>query len=160
MLPSGPKIGGYKGYSDPTSPYPPALLSCSRCFKASKIQSAPYCTILETAKLKCCEGAKFQRHLIVESQLLLRISEITLCKLCCKCLRRCHFGLETRVICNFEFLNLGFGGFKKCIFFKSTNSQYFLTKISGIGSFVYRINWCKGHGCGSILMITLVSSPK
>ena len=86
----------------PAPSVPSALLSCSRCFKASKIQSAPYCTILETAKLKCCEGAKFQRHLIVESQLLLRISEITPCTLCCKCLRRFHFGLETRVIIKIE----------------------------------------------------------
>ena len=31
----------------------------------------------------------------------------------------------------FEFLNLGFGGLQKYQFFKSTNYQYFFTKISG-----------------------------
>jgi hypothetical protein len=66
----------------------------------------------------------------------------------------CHLCLETRMIIkieshpfypticawywwgeinlNFEFLNLGFGGFKKCNFFKSINYQYFFAKILGI----------------------------
>ena len=35
---------------------------------------------------------------------------------------------------NIEFLNFGFGGFKKCHFFKFTNSQYFFTKILGTNS--------------------------
>ena len=36
---------------------------------------------------------------------------------------------------------------KKLSFFKNANSQYFFDKISGIGPWVYKINWCKGHWC-------------
>ena len=97
--------------------------------KASKIQSAPYCTILETANLKCCEGAKFQRHFIVESQLLLRISEITPCTLCCKCLCRSHFGLETRVIFKIESHPIPLRNTFLCQLFRALRQQWISAKI-------------------------------
>jgi hypothetical protein len=34
------------------------------------------------------------------------------------------------------------GQLKKTTFFKTINSQYFFTKLSGIGPWVSRINWC------------------
>ena len=44
------------------------------------------------------------------------------------------------------------GRLKKTEIFKTTKSLYFLAKISGIGHWVYRINWCERHGCGSTYM--------
>ena len=35
----------------------------------------------------------------------------------------------------------------------SINSQYFFSKISWIGPLVSRIDWCKGHWCGSTYML-------
>ena len=42
-------------------------------------------------------------------------------------------------------------------FFNSANSQYFFTKILQIGPWVSRINWCKGHWCGSTYMVVRLS---
>ena len=41
------------------------------------------------------------------------------------------------------------GRLKKAEIFKSDNSQYVFAKISEIGPWIYRINWCKGHGYSS-----------
>ena len=55
---------------------------------------------------------------------------------------------------------------KKTFFFKITNSQFFFSKISEIGPWVSRIQFCKGYWCGStnigdkILISNLVSSQK
>ena len=40
------------------------------------------------------------------------------------------------------------GRLKKRSFFNSVNSQYFFVKISWIGPWVSRIEWCKGHWGG------------
>ena len=45
------------------------------------------------------------------------------------------------------------GRLKKPMFFKTVNSQYFFVKLSGIGPWVRRINWCKGHQCDSTNMV-------
>ena len=37
------------------------------------------------------------------------------------------------------------GWLKKNTFFKTINSQYFFAKLSGIGPWISRINWCEGH---------------
>ena len=37
------------------------------------------------------------------------------------------------------------------------NSQYFFVKISGIGPWMCRIDWCKGHWCGSTYMVVRLS---
>ena len=39
----------------------------------------------------------------------------------------------------------------------SANPQYFFAKISGIGPWVSRTNWCKGHWCGSTYMVVRLS---
>ena len=55
------------------------------------------------------------------------------------------------------------GRLKKTEIFNSANSQYFFAKISGIGSWVNRINWCKGYWCSLIYLVirlTKVSSKK
>ena len=51
---------------------------------------------------------------------------------------------------------------KKTELFKIANSQYFLVKISGISPWMCRIDWCKGHWCGSTYMVMRLSdiSPK
>ena len=38
------------------------------------------------------------------------------------------------------------------------NSQYFFVKILWIGPWVSRIDWCKGHWCGSTYMVVRLSS--
>ena len=45
------------------------------------------------------------------------------------------------------------GRLKKTIFFKIANSQYFFVKISWIGPWVSRIDWCEGHWCSSTYMV-------
>ena len=47
---------------------------------------------------------------------------------------------------------------KKTEIFNSPNSQYFFAKISGIGPWVSRINWCKLHQCGSTYMVIRLSN--
>ncbi len=42
------------------------------------------------------------------------------------------------------------GRFKKTEFFKIANSQKNFVKISQIGPWVSRIDWCEGHWCGSM----------
>jgi hypothetical protein len=44
---------------------------------------------------------------------------------------------------------------KKTEFFKIANSQIFFIKISWIGPWVNRINWCEGHWCGSFSRLIL-----
>ena len=41
--------------------------------------------------------------------------------------------------------------------FKIVNSQKSFVKISQIGPWVYRIDWCKGHWCGSTYMAMRLS---
>ena len=44
-------------------------------------------------------------------------------------------------------------------FINSAKSQYFFSKISGIGPLVSRIDWCKGHWCSSTYVaVRLISS--
>ena len=45
-------------------------------------------------------------------------------------------------------------------FSSSANSQYFFPKILGIGSWVSRINWCKGHWCCSTDMVIRLSEVR
>ena len=42
-------------------------------------------------------------------------------------------------------------------FFKTANSQYFFSKISWIGFWVSKIDWCKRHWCGSTYMTVRLS---
>ena len=49
------------------------------------------------------------------------------------------------------------GRHKKNSFSSSTNSQYFFMKISWIGPWVCRINWCKGHWFGLTYMVVRLS---
>ena len=49
------------------------------------------------------------------------------------------------------------GRLKKRSFFKIANSQYFLVKISRIGPWVSRIEWCEGHWNGSTYMVVRLS---
>ena len=49
------------------------------------------------------------------------------------------------------------GRLKKTMFFKTVNSQYFFAKLSGIGPWVSRINWCEGHQCDSTNMVVRLS---
>ena len=49
------------------------------------------------------------------------------------------------------------GWLKKTEIFNSPNSQYFFMKISWIGPWVSRIDWCEGHWCGSTYMVVRVS---
>ena len=49
------------------------------------------------------------------------------------------------------------GRLKKSSFFKIANSQYFFAKISQIGPWVSRIEWCEGHWCGSAYMTVRLS---
>ena len=86
--------------------------------------------------------------------------------LCCISLRRCCFGLETRIIIKFlthpcypinvDWFSLGWSKNK----FKMADSKKlrFLTPpilifFPGIGPLVRTINWCKGHQCGSTYMV-------
>ena len=102
-----------------------------------------------------------------------------ICTLCCISLGSC-FGAEIRVIINVSknpcyptnvdlFLlgwskNIFFwkkkipnGRFKTTEIFNSSNSQYFFIKISWIGPWVSRINWCEGHWYGSTSMVVRLS---
>ena len=49
------------------------------------------------------------------------------------------------------------GRLKKTSFSSSTNSQYFFMKISWIGRWFCRIDWCEGHWCGSTYMVVRLS---
>ena len=51
---------------------------------------------------------------------------------------------------------------KKSYFFKIANSRNFFAKISEIGPWVSRIEWCKGHRCSSTCVAVRLSdkSPK
>jgi hypothetical protein len=49
------------------------------------------------------------------------------------------------------------GRLKKRSFSSSANSQYFFVKILWIGPWVSRIDWCKGHWCGSTYMVVRLS---
>ena len=46
---------------------------------------------------------------------------------------------------------------QKTEIFNIANSQYFFTKISGIGPWVSRINWCEAQQCGSTYMVIRLS---
>ena len=43
------------------------------------------------------------------------------------------------------------------MFFKTVNSQYFFAKLSGIGPWVSRINFCEEHQCDSTDMVVRLS---
>ena len=60
---------------------------------------------------------------------------------------------------NFFFLKkkIQNGRLKKTSFFNSVNSQYFFVKISWIRPWVSRIDWCKGHQCGSTYIVIRLS---
>ena len=63
-----------------------------------------------------------------------------------------HFhGDETKQIEIIE--EIQHGRLKKTEFFKNPNSQYFFAKISGIGPWLSRINWCEGRWCGSTCIV-------
>ena len=47
--------------------------------------------------------------------------------------------------------------FSKWPFFKIANSQNFFVKISWIGPWVSRINWCEGHWCSLTYMVVRLS---
>ena len=49
------------------------------------------------------------------------------------------------------------GRLKKSSFFKIANSQKFFTKISQMGPWVSRIEWCEGHWCSSTYMAVRLS---
>ena len=49
------------------------------------------------------------------------------------------------------------GRLKKSAFFKIANSQNFFVKISWIGPWVSRIEWCEGHWCSSMYMVVRLS---
>ena len=49
------------------------------------------------------------------------------------------------------------GRLKKSSFFKIANPQNFFAKISQIGPWVSRIEWCKGHWCSSTYMAVRLS---
>ena len=50
------------------------------------------------------------------------------------------------------------GPLKKNSFSSSVNSQFFFMKISWIGPWVGRIDWCEGHCCGLIYMVVKLSN--
>ena len=52
------------------------------------------------------------------------------------------------------------GRLKKTEVFNSPNSQYFFRKISWIGPWVNRINWCEGHWCSSTYMVVRLSDVR
>ena len=43
---------------------------------------------------------------------------------------------------------------------KTANSQYFFAKISEIGAWISRINWCEGYWCGLIYMAVRLSNVR
>jgi hypothetical protein len=88
--------------------------------------------------------------------------------LCCISLGRCCFGLETRVSIktlkspcypiNVDWFSLRIKmADSKIEIFNSHNSQYFFAKMSWIGNWVSRIDWCEGHWCGSTYMVMRAS---
>ena len=98
--------------------------------------------------------------------------------LCWISLRRCCFGLETRVTIKISTHPallpykcwLIFMGMKQKKYPKwSTQKNWvfhlhkfsiFFSKISGIGPWVSRINWCKRHWCGPTYMVVRLSEAK
>ena len=46
---------------------------------------------------------------------------------------------------------------KKLEIFNSANPQYFFAKISEIGPWISRIDWCEGHWCGSTYIVMRLS---
>ena len=60
--------------------------------------------------------------------------------------------------CTFLKKKIQNGWLKKTTFFKTVNSQYFFAKLSGIGPWVSRINWCEGHQCDSTDMVVRLSN--
>ena len=50
------------------------------------------------------------------------------------------------------------GRLKKSSFFKIANSQNFFAKISQMGPWVSRIEWCEGHWCSSTYMAVRLSN--
>ena len=57
----------------------------------------------------------------------------------------------------FEKIKFKMADSKKTEIFNSANSQYFFVKISEIGFWVNRINWCEGHQCYSTDMVVRLS---
>ena len=49
------------------------------------------------------------------------------------------------------------GRLKKTSFCQTVNSQYFFAKLSGMGPWVSRIDWCEGHWFGSTYMAVRLS---
>ena len=84
------------------------------------------------------------------------------------------FWLKTRIIINFwpildnqvaltdfhgdEAKKIQNGRLKKTELFKITNSQNIFVKISWIGPWVSRIDWCEGHWCSSTYMVVRLSN--
>ena len=69
--------------------------------------------------------------------------------------------IEMKLKKNFFFekkkIKIKMANFKKLIS-SSANSQYFFMKMSLIGSWVCRIDWCKGHWCGLPYMVVRLSN--
>ena len=49
------------------------------------------------------------------------------------------------------------GRLKKTSFCQTVNSQYFFAKLSGMGPWVSRIDWCEGYWCGPTYMVVRLS---
>ena len=49
---------------------------------------------------------------------------------------------------------------QKICFFNFMNSQYFFAKISGIGPWICKRNWCEGHECGSLYGVVRLSDVR
>ena len=49
------------------------------------------------------------------------------------------------------------GRLKKTSFCQTVNSQYFFAKLSRMGPWVNRIDWCEGHWFGSICVVVRLS---
>ena len=49
------------------------------------------------------------------------------------------------------------GRLKKTSFCQTVNSQYFFAKLSGMGPWVSRIDWCEGHWFGSTYVVVRLS---
>ena len=90
--------------------------------------------------------------------------ELTLDTVVCKLDGKGYFGLETRVFikistfltynCWLIFMRMKQKKIQNCrlkkrSFSSPTNSEYLFSKISWIGPWVSRVEWCEGHWCGS-----------
>ena len=86
----------------------------------------------------------------------------------CKLVGLGYFGLETRVIIKISIHPCypkpltAFHGIKQKKSRWPVNFQYFFVKLSRMGPWVSRIDWCKGQQCGLMYMAVRLSdiSPK